>query len=280
MPADLIPIIPATIGDSSVNAVDARTLHSFMKVGRDFSNWIKSRIEEYGFEEGKDFYSFLASEENCSPNLASKGGHNRIDYHLTLDMAKELAMVERNEKGRQARRYFIECERRLLQLTAPRSEPTALVPILTQGERYRSAVLSPETAQALQQLAKALPFDRHYKKKSFVDCQPILQVVVDDILNWRWPCPFGYGFDYPGAFLWICGEHLLWHLENAPHLAPIFYVSPGLNGHKILTDLEYAGLLRRHKKGGLMLDGTRLNTQINLCGLQDPERRWHPSFSR
>ncbi|WP_303784070.1 antA/AntB antirepressor family protein, partial [Azovibrio restrictus] len=61
----------------------------------------------------------------CSPNLASKqrGGHNRTDYHLTLDMAKELSMVENNEKGRQARRYFIECERRALEaLTGNHSE--------------------------------------------------------------------------------------------------------------------------------------------------------------
>jgi len=59
-----------------------------------------SRIEEYGFEEDKDF---------CFSNLSGKtqgsGGLNRKDYYLTLDMAKELSMVERNEKGKQARRF-------------------------------------------------------------------------------------------------------------------------------------------------------------------------------
>lgn len=88
--------------------VNARDLHGFLKVGRDFSNWIKQRIDEYGFEEGKDYSPILA---NRSDGMAGKP---RIDYHLILDMSKELAMVERNEKGRQARHYFIDCERQLL----------------------------------------------------------------------------------------------------------------------------------------------------------------------
>lgn len=83
-------------------AVNARDLHAFLEVGKDFSNWMKDRINQYEFTENQDFV--------CSPVLASegRGGHNRIDYHLSLDMAKELSMVERNEKGKQARQYFIE----------------------------------------------------------------------------------------------------------------------------------------------------------------------------
>ena len=70
----------------------------------------------------------------CSPDLVSKegqgrGGHNATEYRLTLDMAKELAMVENNERGRQARRYFIECERaartvNVPALPAPMSDPS------------------------------------------------------------------------------------------------------------------------------------------------------------
>jgi phage anti-repressor protein len=91
-------------------------------VGKDFSNWIKDRIEQYDFLENQDFV--------CSPVLATngKGGHNRKDYHITLDMAKELAMVERNEKGKQARQYFIECEKRLKStpIQVPQTLPEAL----------------------------------------------------------------------------------------------------------------------------------------------------------
>lgn len=278
MPADLtfavVPLVVSSHGRAVTTSL--RVADYFEKrhdnVLRDIRNLIDALPPDW---------RLLNFEETQIETLTPTGGvHHEPAFEITRDGFTLLAMGFTGDKALQFKLDYIAAFNRMeAQLTGPR-EPTALVPILTQGERYRSAALAPETTHALQQLAKALPFDRHYKKKSFVDCQPILQVVVDDILNWRWPCPFGYGFDYPGAFLWICGEHLLWHLNTAPHLAPIFYVSPGLNGHKILTDLEYAGLLRRHKKGGLMLDGTRLNTQINLCGLQDPERRWHPSFSR
>ncbi|MEN4919687.1 antA/AntB antirepressor family protein [Achromobacter spanius] len=103
----LIPVGTCQIVGQAVPTANARDLHAFLEVGKDFSNWIKDRIDQYEFVENQDFV--------CSPVLASegRGGHNRKDYHLTLDMAKELSMVERNAKGKQARRYFIECERRL-----------------------------------------------------------------------------------------------------------------------------------------------------------------------
>lgn len=87
----LIPVFAAGSTERSQLVCNARDLHAFLQVGRDFSNWIKNRIEQYGFEEGADFVT-------CSPNLASEthGGQNKADYHLTLDMAKELAMIENN----------------------------------------------------------------------------------------------------------------------------------------------------------------------------------------
>lgn len=87
--------------------IDARLLHKRLNSKRQFSNWIQDRIKEYGFVEGIDF---------CLTNLLSKkkgrGGHNAKDYFLTLDMAKEIAMLERNETGRQIRRYFIQAEKK------------------------------------------------------------------------------------------------------------------------------------------------------------------------
>lgn len=117
MTAALVPVITAAIGARSVQAVNARDLHAFLEVGRDLSNWIKGRIEEYGFVEEEDFSPVLAYQKNFdSPNPANqtgRGGDRRsIDYLLTLDTAKELAMVERNAKGREVRQYFIECERK------------------------------------------------------------------------------------------------------------------------------------------------------------------------
>jgi anti-repressor protein len=106
MNTTLIPVFAGTLQNQSVQLCNARDLHAFLQVGKVFAAWIKDRIEQYGFVEGEDFIL-------CFPNLESKrrGGNNRTDYHLTLDTAKELAMVENNEQGRLVRRYFIQLER-------------------------------------------------------------------------------------------------------------------------------------------------------------------------
>ena len=101
----LIPLTEGTIQGRAQPLCYARDLHAFLEVRRDYTTWIKHRIARYGFVEGEDFLVFTTSGENLL------GGRPATDYHLTLDMAKELAMVENNERGRQARRHFIECER-------------------------------------------------------------------------------------------------------------------------------------------------------------------------
>ncbi|MET3560806.1 anti-repressor protein [Bartonella japonica] len=122
-----IAIANNTVNGETVQTVNARELHDFLEVGKDFSNWITDRIKKYNLVENQDFV--------CSPNLASKGrgGHNRKDYHLTLNIAKELSMLENNQKGREARLYFIECERRAKQATTPQidySSPQAMIGFL------------------------------------------------------------------------------------------------------------------------------------------------------
>lgn len=94
------------IGDGLIQTTDARGLHKFMEIGKDFSSWFKDRVSQYDFAENVDFVVLPEIGEN------PKGGRPAKEYAISLDMAKELAMVERNEKGKQARRYFIECERR------------------------------------------------------------------------------------------------------------------------------------------------------------------------
>lgn len=102
MSTNLIPVLQGELEGRAQQLCDARDLHQFMQVGRDFSTWIKDRIEQYGFVEGEDFSPVLGK---------STGGRPTSEYHLTLDMAKELAMVENNDQGRQVRRYFIAMER-------------------------------------------------------------------------------------------------------------------------------------------------------------------------
>lgn len=87
-------------------AVSARELHEFLEVDTRFNDWIARRIEEYGFEESIDFYSEKSK---------STGGRQAIEYIITTGMAKELAMLEKSEKGRQIRKYFIKCEENLIE---------------------------------------------------------------------------------------------------------------------------------------------------------------------
>lgn len=105
--------------------ISARELHNFLGVKKKFADWIKDRIKKYGFVENVDYiiinFASLKREANDQVNFThqnwrannqSRGGHNKIDYILTLGMGKELSMIENNDRGRQARKYFIECEER------------------------------------------------------------------------------------------------------------------------------------------------------------------------
>jgi phage anti-repressor protein len=96
-----------TIQDACVQTVDARKLHAWLRVGRDYSTWITGRIAEYGFVEHVDYLFFPQSGEKVL-------GRPEHMYALTLDMAKELSMVERSDRGKEARKYFIQCEKALL----------------------------------------------------------------------------------------------------------------------------------------------------------------------
>ena len=134
--AQLIPIANQAIAGEERQAVNARELHAFLEVEARFNDWIARRIEEYGFIENVDFlvskildtkptrqdgnlfYSNLSKNPQSTfakPLEKTRRGRPTKEYFLTLDTAKELAMVERNAKGREARRYFIECERQAKQ---------------------------------------------------------------------------------------------------------------------------------------------------------------------
>ncbi|WP_459926495.1 antA/AntB antirepressor family protein [Flavobacterium covae] len=90
---------------NGTSVVSARDLHQFLESKQEFATWIKNRIQEYGFVEDVDYTSF---DEFIKREI---GGTKRKEYAITLDMAKELSMVEKNDKGRKARQYFIRIEK-------------------------------------------------------------------------------------------------------------------------------------------------------------------------
>jgi len=130
MAKSLIPVSTGVINNETTQTVNARDLHAFLGVGKVFAAWIQERIEQYGFVQKRDFEVFSDSGKNPT------GGRPSKEYAITLDMAKELAMVERNEKGKQARQYFIECEKRL---HASQKPPSAGLPQLRQARAIKTA---------------------------------------------------------------------------------------------------------------------------------------------
>jgi anti-repressor protein len=103
-----IDISSKTFNNEKINTVNARDLHEQLQVTSRFNDWINNRIKKYGFVENQDFVIFT--------KILVKRGRPETDYFITIDMAKELCMVENNEQGRIARQYFIEKEKELRQL--------------------------------------------------------------------------------------------------------------------------------------------------------------------
>lgn len=97
----------APVDHQGAQMIDARALHGWLGNKDPFHQWMRRRINEYAFEEGSDF---------CT-NLFKTKGRPRTDYFLTINMAKELAMVERTAIGKVTRRYFIKMEEAALERT-------------------------------------------------------------------------------------------------------------------------------------------------------------------
>ena len=93
MTTELIKTTGITLNGDKITAVNARDLWKFLESKQDFSTWIKRRIEKYEFIEGQDYLLHKFVEQLPS------GAKHCIEYLISLDMAKELAMVENNERG-------------------------------------------------------------------------------------------------------------------------------------------------------------------------------------
>lgn len=141
---ELIPIDTRAIDGQAVKTVNARDLHSFLEVGRDFSNWIKAQIERARLVEGRDFINEIKFAQNGElKNQRVSGARERIDYYLTFDAAKHIGMMSGTEKGYQIRDYFLECERKARNLLA-----VCHTPAMTQLEAVKIAVAGWEEAEA------------------------------------------------------------------------------------------------------------------------------------
>lgn len=118
--SELIPIH----NNDGAQAVMGRDLHNFLEVSTDYRHWFP-RMVDYGFEEGKDY---AVKNDRVRDSLGRE--REATNHIISLDMAKEISMIQRTDKGKQARAYFLECERRAKQpaeLSGPELMAKALV---------------------------------------------------------------------------------------------------------------------------------------------------------
>ncbi|EOX5804992.1 antA/AntB antirepressor family protein [Campylobacter coli] len=132
---------------------NVKFLFYFLEIDTKFADWIKNRISHYNFIENQDYIIEIVYTK----------GRPRKEYYVTLDMAKELCMVENNEKGRQARRYFIECEKRLKNLEQEQMQKLAF----RQSLGYKSQLK--QQKQKYENEIKALKYDLEQSKNNFKD---------------------------------------------------------------------------------------------------------------
>ncbi|MBU3195695.1 phage antirepressor KilAC domain-containing protein [Clostridium algidicarnis] len=98
-------LIPVSENETGEVVISGKELHKFLEIGTPYKKWF-DRMTEYGFEEKQDF---LTVGQKCP--IANGGYQESTDHIIKLDMAKELSMIQRNEKGKQARQYFIQVEK-------------------------------------------------------------------------------------------------------------------------------------------------------------------------
>lgn len=154
---ELIPISD----NNGKKAVNARDLHAFLESKRDFSTWIKDRIKSYDFVEGVDYQSFTEIVER------EIGATTRIEYALSISMAKELSMIENNERGKQARKYFIACEENKHELSR---KELALMVVQAEEEKERLALENEKQQKQIEKLQPKADFaEAAFKAEGKVD---------------------------------------------------------------------------------------------------------------
>ena len=151
-------LIKISVNEEQEQVVSGRELHEFLEVGTQYTKWFERKVEKYGFIENIDFATISQNR------LTAQGNETTYKEHiLKLSMAKELAMLENNEKGKQARMYFIRCEeeyKKQRQNMLPQTYIQALERLLeSEKEKER---LKLENTQQKQQLIEYEPKVTYY----------------------------------------------------------------------------------------------------------------------
>lgn len=158
-------LIKITTNEEGQQLVSARELHEFLEVKSRFNDWISNRIKKYDFEENIDY---IMLTKNLVTNNIKNPISECTEYIITTDMAKELSMVENNDKGRQARKYFIECEKKLKNVSQ----------LLTEEQKLQLAVMNSNTVEECRVASASL--DR-FRRQEIAEQQKQLKLQASKV---------------------------------------------------------------------------------------------------
>lgn len=190
-------------------AVSARELHNFLEIGKDFSSWIKVQIDRCDLIDNVDYQSFTQKGER------EIGGTIRIEYALTIDAAKEISMMSQSEKGKQARRYFIECEKKLKASSyeLPQTLSQALLFASKQAEQIEL-----QQKQLAEQAPKVLFTEAITGSKSSCLIAELAKIITQN----------GYEIGQNRMFEWLRENHYLGTRGEQRNIPRQEYVEQGL----------------------------------------------------
>lgn len=198
MKTEIINLLQTTQAFNGGNqGINASYVYRLLKVGRDYSKWIKARIEQAGFIENQDYITVqnstiglpkLASEntvhflrDKMGEQKETRGGHNRFDYIISLDMAKHLCLMEKNEIGRAVRQHFIDAETQLKQVA-----PTVYKNTLAKTQARLAAIdhnrEMTDAIKAMLQRTGTTPKTYHYSQEQEMLDSLVLGV---NVRQWR-----------------------------------------------------------------------------------------------
>ena len=141
--------------DNEKPTVSGRELHAALMINTRYNDWFK-RMCEYGFVEGRDYYSFLNNR------VDGRAGKQRKDHQLTIDMAKELCMIQRSEIGKKCREYFLEIEKKWNSPDAIIVRALLIANRQLQLVKHENTQLIEENSEQAERIKKMLPKASYY----------------------------------------------------------------------------------------------------------------------
>lgn len=152
----IMELIQITVTEKGTRAVSARELHRGLESKQDFSTWIKKRLDDIGAIDGTDYLLHKKMEQLDS------GAKHLIEYIVTIDIAKHIAMMEKNEKGKEFRQYFIDYEKK--QSTALPSSPMEILELVFKANKETNAKVD-ELFEKIEVLETSTTLDHAMQQK-------------------------------------------------------------------------------------------------------------------